>query len=156
MRSLAVWTVATAVLACATIESTLGPGEDLLASRTAAGIEYTAKAHLNGSQVRVDVTIRNTTGQARDVSFTDGCVVLIRAYRGGELVWDQRTVLLCTMAIQTIRLEAGAARTVSAYATAAEILAGGRPSGRYRLEALLRPVGAGEIRLDAGEVTLSR
>ena len=89
------------------------------------GIEYRADVAVMESfpvQLAGRVTITNRSGAPRTVTFPDGCVALLRAYRPGEAepVWDQAEGLACTMALVPVELAAGAthevrAPTVSAY-----------------------------------------
>lgn len=106
-------------------------------------------------QLIANVTVTNTSDHRRDVEFPDGCVVLLRAYRGDRRVWDQAGSRACAMAIQSVTLEAGESETFrSGTASAYEVLADRLPDGRYRMAAYLRPGGT-SVELDLGVVELA-
>ena len=103
------------------------------------------------------VTITNATERTRTVSFPDGCVALLRAYRtgGGEPVWDQASEVGCTEAIVPVTLAPGGSREVSTpTASAGDILDEGLPDGRYRVTVYLRPA-SGEVEIEAGAAELA-
>ncbi len=125
------------------------------------GLEYRAEVLVMESfpvQLSGRATLRNTSSAARTVTFPDGCVALLRAYRagGGEAVWDQAGDLACTMALVPVELGPGEEReipapTVSAY----EILGTELPDGDYRIAVYLRPVDGDEVEVDAGTTELA-
>ena len=136
-------------------------GGSLSGSVVRDGIEYRADLLVMESfpvQLSGRTTIRNTSNETRTISFPDGCVVLLRAYRtaGGGPVWDQASGIACTMAIVPIELAAGEEReiptpTVSAY----EILGTELPDGDYRIVVYLRPIESGEVEIEAGTTDLA-
>lgn len=124
------------------------------------GIEYRADVAVMESfpvQLAGRVTLTNRSDARRTVTFPDGCVALLRAYRPGEAepVWDQAEDLACTMALVPVELAADAthevrAPTVSAY----EILGEDSPDGEYRITVYLRPDGE-VVEIDAGTTDLA-
>jgi hypothetical protein len=136
-------------------------GGSLSGSVVRDGIEYRAEVLVMESfpvQLSGRATIRNTSDEDRTVTFPDGCVALMRAYRveGGGPVWDQAGGLACTMALVPVELGAGEERevpapTVSAY----EILGTELPDGDYRIAIYLRPIDAGEVEIEAGTTDLA-
>jgi hypothetical protein len=122
------------------------------------GVEYRADVLVMESfpvQLAGRVTITNATGARVDLTFPDGCVVLLRAYRGGERVWDQSGDIACTMALVQVALARGESRTVPApNVSAYEILGDELPDGAYEIRAYLRPDG-GEVEISAGTVPLA-
>lgn len=155
MRIRAAW-AALALVACQSQESPVQP-DGPATLRTAGGIEYSVDTRVMESfpvQIAVDVTVTNRSGAPVILAFPDSCVVTLRAYRDGELVWDQRALILCLAAITEVELEPGASRTFATRTDAGEILQGNLPDGSYRLEAVLHPT-EGTVRLDAGIVDLA-
>ena len=122
------------------------------------GVEYRADVLVMESfpvQLAGRVTITNATGARVDLTFPDGCVALLRAYRGGERVWDQSSGIACTMALVQVALAPGESRTVQApNVSAYEILGDELPDGDYEIRAYLRPDG-GEVEISAGTVSLA-
>lgn len=104
-------------------------------------------------QLAADVTVTNLSGEERSIDFPDGCIVLLRAHRGSERVWDQSEELACTTAIETVQLAPGASQTFRAGASAADVLGDELPDGSYRITAYLRP-GGRTVEVDLGEVEL--
>jgi hypothetical protein len=117
------------------------------------------------SELTVPVTVgataavSNRTERRRTVTFPDGCVVLLRAYRdadrSGAPAWDQRRAVMCTQAIVQARLDPDDSVEYSARATAREILGDSLPGGRYYFTAYLRPDGR-VVELPAGQMELRR
>lgn len=125
---------------------------------TRDGIEYAADVLVMESfpvQLAARVTLTNRTDAPRTVVFADGCVVLMRAYRDGERVWDQAEDVACTMATVPVELAPGASETVGSGSIGAyEILDDEWPDGEYRIGVYLRPVGD-EVEIDAGTADLA-
>ncbi|HJU86742.1 MAG TPA: hypothetical protein VJ788_05185 [Gemmatimonadota bacterium] len=136
-------------------------GGSLSGSVVRDGIEYRADVLVMESfpvQLSGRATVRNTSGTARTVSFPDGCVALLRAYRtsGGGPVWDQAEELACTMAIVPVDLAPGEEREIpTPSASAYEILGTELPDGEYRIAVYLRPIEAGEVEIAAGTTDLA-
>jgi hypothetical protein len=124
------------------------------------GIEYKGDVAVMESfpvQLRGRVTIANRSGETRTVTFPDGCVALLRAYRPGESepVWDQSGEQACTMALVPVELAPGATQEVpTPTASAYEILGEDLPDGEYRITIYLRPDG-GMVEIDAGTTDLA-
>lgn len=137
------------------------PGGDLSGSVVRDGIEYRAEVLVMESfpvQLSGRATIRNRTSDERTITFPDGCVALMRAYRpqGGGPVWDQAHEIGCTMALVPVELGPAEERvfptpTASAY----EILGTDLPDGDYRITVYLRPIDAGEVEIEAGTTDLA-
>jgi len=131
--------------------------DDLASLRVVEGVRYEADTRVMESfpvQLATAVTITNTTSARITLHFRDGCIVTLRAYQGGQQVWDQRTLILCTQALVDAVIEPGRSSVFEARTSAAEILAGGLPDGEYQLEAVLEPSGE-VVRLGAGTVPLA-
>jgi hypothetical protein len=124
------------------------------------GIEYTGEVRVMESfpvQLSGRVTIANRSAETRTVTFPDGCVALLRAYRAGEAepVWDQSGGQMCTMALVPVELAPGASQEVpTPTASAHDILGGDLPDGEYRIAIYLRPDG-GVVEIDAGATDLA-
>lgn len=121
------------------------------------GIEYRGELLVMESfpvQLAANVTVTNTSKQPATLEFPDGCVVLLRAYRAGEQVWDQSAEMACTMAIQSVTLGAGESKTFRAGTDAYEILGDALPDGSYRMTAYLRPDGR-VVELELGSTDLA-
>lgn len=137
------------------------PGTDRASSpATQAGVEYRADTQVLESfpvQLRATVTLLNRTGETVMLELPDGCPVLLRAYRegvGSKPAWDQGNVLVCTLAIQEVRLAPGESRTFQGRSDAREILGDSLPDGSYRLTAVVRPNGS-TVELPAGSAQLA-
>jgi hypothetical protein len=141
--------------------SPLDPGGRLSGAVVRNGIEYRADVLVMESfpvQLSGRATLRNRANEPRTVVFSDGCVVLMRAYRpqGGGPVWDQAHEIACTQALVPVALEPGEERefsapTVSAY----DILRADLPDGEYRIAVYLRPVDGAAVEIDAGTTDLA-
>lgn len=123
-------------------------------------IEYTGEVLVMESfpvQLSGRVTIVNRSQETRTVTFPDGCVALLRAYRpgGGEPVWDQSGEQSCTMALVPVELAPGATQEVSTpTASGYDILGDDLPDGEYRIAIYLRP-DRGLVEIDAGTTDLA-
>ncbi|MCH7562579.1 MAG: hypothetical protein IH968_02035 [Gemmatimonadetes bacterium] len=108
-------------------------------------------------QIGVTVSVRNQTASTQSVTFPDGCVVLMRAYRDDPApVWDMATGLACTLALVQRDLEPGEEIEFGAgLVSAATILGGALPSGQYRMTAYLRP-GGDIVELEMGLIDLAQ
>ena len=129
---------------------------------TAEGVTYTAETRIaETAPVTMYTTVRveNTSSGRQEVTFPDGCVVLLRAYRDaartGAPAWDQQRGVACTMQLVTMSLAPGESREFLARATADQILGDSLPPGRYYFTALLRPAGRA-VEVPAGEGELAR
>jgi hypothetical protein len=163
------WWISLVALACVTSTQ---PDDDDATPRDDGGdaprsgvvlhdaIEYSGDVAVMESfpvQLRGRVTITNRGSQGRTITFPDGCVALLRAYRPGESepVWDQSSELACTMALVPVTLAAGESSEVSTpTASAADILDDRLPDGEYRIAIYLRPDGD-EVEIDGGTVDLA-
>lgn len=148
-----------ALLALAACQSQPGPVqvEDPASLRVVQGVEYVAETRVMESypvQLATVVTITNRSSSPVTLTFPDSCVVTLRAYAGGQQVWDQRILILCAAQIVEVTVPPGGSRTFETRTDAAQILGGTLPDGRYRIEAVLQPSGE-TVRLDAGAVDLS-
>jgi hypothetical protein len=136
-------------------------GSRLAGSVVRDGIEYGAEVLVMESfpvQLSGRVTVRNTSSEARTVTFPDGCVALLRAYRvdGGGPVWDQAGGLGCTMALVPVALGSGEEREIQTpTATAYDVLGSELPDGEYRIAVYLRPIGVAEVEVVAGTTDLA-
>lgn len=156
MRCPSVLILVLLVTGCQSSSSPVQP-DDLAPLHVAEGIRYEADTRVMESfpvQLATAVTITNTTDAAVTLQFPDGCVVTLRAYRDGEQVWDQRTLILCARGIVEAVLEPGESTVFETRTDAAAVLSAGLPDGEYSLEAVLQP-GGDTIRLDAGTVDLT-
>lgn len=137
------------------------PGGDLSGSVLREGIEYRADLLVMESfpvQLRARTFMKNRTGESRTITFRDGCVTLMRAYRagGGEPVWDQAKGTGCTMALVPFTLGPGEERELPVTgATAYDILGAELPDGPYRITVYLRPVDGPEVEIGAGTTELA-
>jgi hypothetical protein len=121
------------------------------------GIEYRGQLAVMESfpvQLAASVTLTNRSGKPRTLSFPDGCLVLLRAYRNGNVAWDQASSVGCTLAIEEITLALGESRRLGGRATAYDVLGKDLPDGLYRIVAYLRPDG-GEVEVPLGETDLA-
>lgn len=137
-----------------------GDGSPLGGAVVLDGIEYTGDVLVMESfpvQLSGRVTIANRSGETRTVTFPDGCVALLRAYRPGESepVWDQSGEQACTMALVPIELAPGATQEIpTPTASGYDILGDALPDGEYRITIYVRPNG-GEVEIDAGTTDLA-
>jgi hypothetical protein len=137
------------------------PGGSLSGSVVRDGIEYRAEVLVMESfpvQLSGRATLKNTSTEARTVTFPDGCVALMRAYRedGDAPVWDQAGGLACTMALVPVELGPGEEREIpTPTASAYDILGTELPDGDYRIAVYLRPIGTGEVEIVAGSTDLA-
>ncbi len=108
-------------------------------------------------QIGVTVSVRNRTASTQSVTFPDGCVVLMRAYRDDPApVWDMATGLACTLALVERDLEPGEEIEFGAgLVSAGTILGSTLPSGEYRMTAYLRP-GGDIVELEMGLIDLAQ
>lgn len=149
---------ATLVAGCTsrnTDEEPLRPGPS--GTRTEGGLEYGGELLVMESfpvQLAANITLTNVEGGELDVSFPDGCVVLLRAYAGDRKVWDQAASTVCTMAIQSVVLKGGESRAFRASTSAYEVLGDSLPDGSYRMTAYLRPAGE-TVEIELGKVDLA-
>lgn len=137
-----------------------GDGPPLGGAVVQDGIEYTGEVLVMESfpvQLSGRVTIANRSGEVRTVTFPDGCVALLRAYRPGESepVWDQSGGQACTMALVPLELAPGATQEVpTPTASGYDILGEDLPDGEYRITIYLRPDGE-VVEIDAGTTDLA-
>jgi len=126
---------------------------------TEGGIGYRASSELREGRVEVRAELHNRGDREREVTFPDGCVVLIRAYhdaaRSGPPAWDQRQHAICTMALVMESLQPGESRSFEMTVEVDELLGEQLPQGEYHLTAFLRPDG-GEVEIPAGSLRLAR
>ena len=136
-------------------------GGSLSGSVVRDGIEYRADVLVMESfpvQLSGRAIVRNASGEPRTVTFPDGCVALLRAYRaeGVGPVWDQAAGLACTMALVPVELDPGEEREIpTPTASAYEILGAELPDGDYRIAVYLRPIDEGEVEIFAGTTDLA-
>ncbi|HYO47487.1 MAG TPA: hypothetical protein VEY33_12450 [Gemmatimonadota bacterium] len=136
-------------------------GGDLSGSVVRDGIEYRAEVLVMESfpvQLAGRAIVTNRSDELRTVTFADGCVALMRAYRpqGGAPAWDQAQGIACTMALVSVEFAPGEERVLPAgSASAYEILGTDLPDGPYRITVYLRPVEAEVIELEAGTADLA-
>jgi hypothetical protein len=124
---------------------------------TVDGIDYRGDlAILESFPVQLAATVRleNVGDAERTLEFPEGCVLLLRAYRGGERVWDQSEDVGCTQAVVPVTLAPGERHEARAHASAYDVLDGGLPDGRYRITGYLRPDGA-EVEVELGRADLA-
>lgn len=169
MKVAARWTAAVslaALVACGAPgtgeESRPGTGGGPPQQATVGGVRYTAETRIaETAPVTVYATARveNTSSTQQGVTFPDGCVVLLRAYRDpartGAPAWDQQQGAVCTMMLVQLSLAPGESREFVAGARADEILGDSLPAGRYYFTAVLRPDGQ-RVEVAAGEAELAR
>ena len=110
-------------------------------------------------QLRTIVRVTNATNAPADLTFPDGCKVLMRVYRDESrrsLAYDMTQVFGCTMAIEEFRIAPGTVREFDAPTiSAAAILGDSLPNGTYYISAVLRPNGK-LFELDAGSAQLAK
>jgi hypothetical protein len=145
--------------ACTSSGDPQEPGESVFLVR-AGDVEYSAETLVMESfpvQLRTTVTATNRGGRSVDITFPDGCVVLLRAYADEArttLAWDQADHVYCTMALVEWHLAPGASRQATVRTDAAAILGDTLPDGEYWLAAVLRPDGR-TVEVPAGSVNLA-
>lgn len=136
-------------------------GEDSPLPRVRDGIEYRAEVEVLESdpvQLHAWVKIENRTDRDADLTFPDGCVVLLEARSeangGGGAEWAQSRQVNCVQSVVPLRLEPGETREYAVQVSAAEILGDSLSAGRYRLTAVVRPRGV-RVEVPAGLVDLA-
>jgi hypothetical protein len=136
------------------------PGDPLKpgpAGTQTGGIAYTGELAILESfpvQLAATVTAKNISSSAVTLRFPDSCVVLLRAYRGHDLVWDQSQGTACLQMIETFDLAAGESRSFKSRTNAYEILGKDLADGVYRMTGYLRPEG-GVVEVELGEADLA-
>lgn len=141
---------------------TSGADDDLTGTpdrnRTVGDIEFSAETLVMESfpvQLRTVVTARNASPNPVRITFPDGCIVILRAWRGaarsGDPAWEQQAV--CTMALVPVDFAPGETKTFTNETDAREILGDSLPDGRYLLSAFMRPDGE-RIDVPAGAADL--
>jgi hypothetical protein len=144
----------TTLAACQTSPSGLETGTDLM-----GGITYRVTSLVVAEsfpvQIEVTVEITNTSATSQTRTFPDGCVVLMRAYDGGDdPVWDMGSAVACTLALVEVTLAPGESEVFrTGLVSAATILGDTLPNGEYRVTAYLRP--AETVEIEAGRVDLA-
>jgi hypothetical protein len=130
--------------------------------RTEGDLRYSATTLVMESfpvQLATTVTVANIGSRPAALEFSDGCPVLLRAYRAPDRTappaWDQERETFCTLAIQQVTITPGESREFTVRTDARQILGDSLPNGRYLLTAVLRKTGW-PLELDAGEVELAR
>ena len=139
-----------------------GPAARPQQQMTVEGVTYTAEVRIAETApptVYATARVENRSSSRQDITFPDGCVVLLRAYRDaartGAPAWDQQQGAICTMQLVVLDLAPGESREFQASVRADEILGDSLPAGRYYFTALLRPNGR-VVEVSAGEAELSR
>jgi hypothetical protein len=132
------------------------------APQTEGDLRYTAEtAILESFPVQLATTVRvsNVGSRPAALEFSDGCPVLLRAYRTAARtyppVWDQERDTFCTQALQLFTLEPGNTKEFTVRTDARQILGDSLPNGDYFLTAVVRKTGW-PLELDAGQVELAR
>lgn len=131
-----------------------------IAAVVESGVSYSADTRVMESfpvQLAIIVTATNTSERSIDITFPDGCVVLLRVYRDAartDLAWDQADHVGCTMALVEWDIAPGSSETARAATDAGQILGDTLPDGEYWLEAVLRPDGRTVV-VPAGSVELA-
>jgi hypothetical protein len=108
-------------------------------------------------QLHTTVDITNRGDERARLDFRNGCKLLLRAYRTAarqQPVWDQGRIVGCTQAIETIELDAGEHRQLTAHSDARQILSDSLPDGHYFLAAYVN-ASNGAIEIPAGEADLA-
>jgi len=135
-----------------------GGSGDVPEPRVRDGIAYRAGVEVLERypvQLHAWVRVENRTDRDADLTFPDGCVVLLEARReGGREEWVQARQVSCVESVVPVRLEPGEAREYGVQVSAAEILGDSLPAGRYRLMAVVRPRGV-RVEVPAGVVELA-
>jgi hypothetical protein len=125
-------------------------------------VEFSAETLIMESfpvQLRTIVRVTNRRSAAVDLTFPDGCTVLVRVYRDEartSLAYDMSRVMGCTQAIQEFRVVRGEVKEFNAPTiSAATILGDSLPNGTYYSSAVLRPNGK-RIEVEAGSAPLAK
>ncbi len=142
------------IAACQTTATGLGPSDQLVDGITYRVTEFNI-AESFPVQLGITVELANESTTQKSVTFSDGCVVLMRAYgTGTEPVWDMGPTVACTLALVVVELAPGESREFQVgLVSAATILGDSLPNGQYRITAYLRP---GQIvELEAGVADLA-
>ena len=159
----ALFTFLTVLSACSNSSEPNGPGLGNRGARLVQdNLEFQAETLIMESfpvQLRTVVHVTNATTAPADLTFPDGCKVLMRVYRDAarrSLAYDMTRVMGCTMAIEEFRIAPAAVREFDAPTiSAATILGDSLPNGTYYISAVLRPNGK-RIELDAGSAQLAK
>ena len=140
LTALGVLLAAVTVAACEESPSGLGPSEQVIDGITYRVTSLTI-AESFPVQLSITVELENESAIPRSVTFTDGCVVLMRAYDSGtEPVWDMGPTVACTLALVEVDLAPGENEQFqTGLVSAATILGDSLPDGEYRITAYLRP-----------------
>lgn len=152
-----------AFAACRNSSEPSGPGFGNSGARIVQDdLEFQAETLIMESfpvQLRTVVRVRNAASVPQDLTFPDGCKVLMRVYRDQarqSLAYDLTRVMGCTLAIEQYRIAATQVREFSAPTiSAATILGDSLPNGTYYISAVLRPNGK-RLELDAGSAQLAK
>lgn len=159
VRRIVAMSAGVAVLGCGSSGDPQEP-PSTIAAVVESGVMYSAETRIMESfpvQLATIVTATNTSTRTVDVTFPDGCVVLLRAYHDSartRLAWDQAEHVGCTMALVQWSIAPGSSETARAVTDAARILGDDLPDGEYWLEAVLRPDGR-TVTLPAGSAELA-
>ncbi len=135
-----------------------GPHTDVVVR---GSIEYRGDVMVMESfpvQLSGSVTITNLGTSAQTITFPDGCVALLRAYRPGEStpVWDQGSDMACTMALVPVTLAPGESETVRTPTSSAyDILGDEHSDGDYRITIYLRPLESTPVEVEGGTTQLA-
>jgi hypothetical protein len=136
------------------------PGDPLKpgpAGTRTGGIAYSGQLAILESfpvQLAATVIARNASSSAVTLNFPDSCVVLLRAYRGDEVVWDQSQGTACLQMIVTVELAPGESRSFTSRTDAYAILGKDLADGVYRITGYLRPQ-RGIVEVELGEADLA-
>lgn len=135
-----------------------GPHTDVVVR---GSIEYRGDVMVMESfpvQLSGSVTITNVGSSTQTVTFPDGCVALLRAYRAGDStpIWDQGSDMACTMALVPVTLDPGESETVRTPTSSAyDILGDQHPDGDYRITIYLRPLESTPVEVEGGTTQLA-
>jgi hypothetical protein len=147
------------ITACTTTGEPQNTDEEQ-AGVTRNDVDYTATTRILESfpvQLHTTVDMVNRGRERARLDFRNGCKVLLRAHRTAardQAVWDQGRLVGCTQAIETIELQPGERRQLTAHADARQILGDSLPAGRYFLSAYV-PASGGTIEMPAGAADLA-
>jgi hypothetical protein len=134
------------------------PDDGASAVVTQDDVRYTASTEVMESfpvQLRTTVTVANIGSTSVELTFPDGCIVLMAAGRAGsdEHVWEQAR--MCTTALVHVRLAPGEEREFNTGTVSArDVLGSQLPDGPYDIRAVLRPL-SGIVVVPAGRVELA-